>query len=672
MNTLFSFDNKEILANEGETIKIFASSKFDTKITIKIESNVETLNGFYSANGEGPILQFVFEEETVLKATRLWGASWNFDGYLDCVVKPKSEIEMSKEVLATIKTSDDYNRRVSNQYNAKGVNSKGFVKKAHHLNKTDDNQYSIIVNNKIISQSSLAVSNNAVLTINKPDLNDDNDTIINIPIESLKSLGVLLQVKINDDIYSIPGQEIDNESNLDSLVRQLKWMLNENEITNLYFYQLASSLYVKRNDKHIKKIQLIGALHTLQYSYDVKRSTTSELIIQHIPPVSQWNKDAIILSINDSNIKHNKCVLNITNHQTPNLKLYSTYYDNICHVILELDESVSTDTEWILINDSAFVYYNIQTLNANELELHWYIKLDRNFKDTLKLRCKSRLGTALTELEVKEKTKDDKFYYKVNSNRSGATIKLYSNQKVEDTQYFTIDTLSSSKSKEHIDFKIQQSSFKILEGEQEKKIKLKWLNKMNYQECSLKINDIIIPVKYINTEYYPTSFNVVESTHILNRVVNESLTLKYFDKNTSGTLVLQPRQSKFSYFPTGDEVIWQLYDGKYKLWEKTVFYNIYKNELDIVCPEKVKYNSTFKIKFKLKRKYTKPIKFKIISESNIGLKLNDVYEIRINDSYTEISLKSNRKKSIGWLAFRVESLNNDIDIDYKKHLILFE
>lgn len=672
MSTLFSFDNKEIVAAKGEKIKIFANSKFDNKITIKIESNVEKLNGFYTANGTGPIMQFDFEEETVLKATRLWGASWDFDGYLDCIVKTKSEIEVSKEPLVTFKSSDYYTRKVSKQYNKKSVNSKGFVKKTHHLNKNADNIYSIAVNNKDITQNSLSISDNAVLTINKIDNIEHNDKLITVPIESLKSLGVLLQIKIDDNVYNIPGQEIDDESNLDAVVRQLKMMSNENRIFNIFFYQLSSALFIKRNDNYIKTIHLIGALNSLHFTFDVPTQTSSELIIRHISPVSQWNKDKIILSINNSNVKNNKCILNITNHQTPNLKLYSSCYDNICHVILELDQPLSTNTEWMLINDSAFVYYNSQTLIANASELHWYIKLDKAFNDVLKLRCKSKIGNVKTELEIKEKTREDKFYYSVNSTRSGATIRLYSNQKVEDTQYFTIETLSNSKSKENIDFKINQSSFKILEGEKEKILKLKWLNKSNYQECNLKINDIIVPVKYVNADYYPTSFNIVESNHILNRVVDESLTLKYFDKTTSGTLVLQPRQSRFKHFPTSDEVTWQLYDGKYKIWEKTLFYNIYKNELDVIFPDKVKYNTEFKITFNLKRKYTKPIKFKIVSESNVGLDLNEIYEIKINENSTELKLKSARKKSIGWLAFRVESLNNDIDIDNKKCLIMFE
>lgn len=317
-------------------------------------------------------------------------------------------------------------------------------------------------------------------------------------------------------------------------------------------------------------------------------------------------------------------------------------------------------------------YYNIQTLKANQTRLQWIVKVDSKLNNNLNFKCKSTLGSAETSLKVYETIKADKFYYNVTFDKLGAILTVRTNQKAEELQTFNVEVLKRSKSVENVDFKLQQKQFSIHKGQKEKRIKIVWLSKKPYQECNLKINNIFVPIKYVNTAYYPTSFNVIKYDHILNRVCANTLTLKYYDKNVSGTLILKPAQSRFDYFPNGDEVLWQLFDGKQMIWEKTIFYNIHKNELDVIYPSFVKYNTNFKIEFKLLRTYTKPVKFRIISESNIDFNMNNEFEIKINENSATLSLSSNRKKSVGWLAFRVVSLNTDIDSGFNKHIIMFE
>jgi len=632
MNELFSFSTNLIEANINDSIQIFSKYTYPKNITLKLESNLKHLNGYYviKAN-DNKVLTFILTENTTIKATKIWGANWDNNGYLDCNIKL---IDSSTKHIETNKIINHKEKhKILNYYKKHKNVKKAFIKQRYTFKKSNDNIYYIDILKNI---SNLVISDNASYKIIK----NTNDNKITIEFNKLKELNVILSITLDHKTFNIPGQEILNDNDLHLLIDQIYNVFITNNIQNIKLDYNDSKFYIIETKKSIfSRIKFNGPEKSISYSFNTNKSLTNKIKIFH----KHYNDNIITISA-PNEYNNNICTLNII--QPNNTKIYLDYYihKGKCFVTLKSDTLM-----WIFDISNYKEDFSIICNNINNVTIHKKIKINKQFNKSI--------------------------YYTIKHFKSSTEVNIFSN-KIHDEEFlFTLNVLNNSLSKENEDFIIKQSNFKILKNKKYKQIKINWLNNKPLKDVKLQINDTLIPIKKINAEYYPSNI-VLNNTnmsykHTLNKLVNKDLILKYLDGDVSDTIILSANSRHFVYHPLSDVVNWQVFDNDTLIFEQDIFYKKAINEITIDYNNIVKYYNTSYIIVKTTHTFNENIKIKIESKSNINIDISGEYIIKHNESEIKIPITAKRKYSVGWIAFRVYSLTDNIVINSKKHIIMF-
>lgn len=647
MQAKFSFKEATIVTIVGDTVRVFSNlTNVKSKITVKLESNIKKLNGFYTIQPNGLILEFKFEELTTFKAVRIWGAVWNFDGSLDLVIDTQ---------LSTVSTTHVEQKIIKKPHvvSKKSKKRRGFDRQLYFFNKTANNKYKLFLNSNI-DAAEISISNNAILEISEQTIGNDE---VEISLKELINLDVILQFSYNNRMFNLPGQEIDNKEHLKEAVDQIKWII-ENENLNLFGHVDNDKVIITRKDNKVKSIKFHGPLHHIEKIFE-KDTPYYEC------DIVQLRTGDIELTLDNKLFKNCKTQISISE---PKEQLHSdfniTFDNNIC----QINASVNGAKEYMLISKE-LGYSNLQI--ATDSELVWRINTDK-FNGVANFTLRSEISSITKSITINKQQRIPKLYHKMKNFKNFSYLYVYSNQESNYTHDIELKILDNSTTKLNQDFSIPQKNFVIEKGQKKKKIKINWLNKKAFKEFKIQVGNIIIPVKYVDADYYPSHLKIEKNTHILNKGVNKDLTLRYYDSYTTGEIVLAPMRTTFEYFPTNSTVEWELYDGKNMIWRKEFHYSLYQPQIEIVYPKNTKFGMPFDIKFKLNREFTKPIKLKIHAISNLSNDLNKIHQIKLNEKEKVFTITPKKTKAIGWIAFRAESLTEEVSIDQSKKVIMVD
>jgi len=656
MNELFSFSTNLIEANKNDNIQVYSKYTYQKNITLKIESNVERLNGFYviQAN-DNKIMDFVLTENTKLKVINIWGGEFEENGVLECEINIVQNIVNNKD---TNKKDKQHNKLY---YQKKYTGEKAFLREHYTFKQSVDNVYYVDVLNVV---DNIKISDNAKFKI----LRNNSSKNITIEFDKLKKLNVILSVTLDNNTYDINGQEILNENDIYLLIDQIYKTFKYNNINDikLEYKNLKLHILDQKNSKY-SRIKLNGPEISLSYVFNKNEIKTNKLKILH----DSIKSNTIIINAPNA-YSNNKCVINIIKNSHNKFELDYYINDDICFVTLQTNTPLNHDLDWVLTTTDK-QYFSHNTLKKDSNKLMWIFNIS-NFKHDFMLICNSLNNQTLYKKVILPIYTSDSIYYNVTHNKSTTILNIFSNKNISDSFNFNLNVLNNSISKENIDFKIKQTNFKILKNEKFKQIKIKWLTNKPIKDIKLKLNNIIIPIKKINLEYYPTNIMLNNDStykHTLDKIVNRELILKYKDGEISDTITLPTNSRHFTYHPLSCVVNWQIYDNDVLIFEQDIFYNKVVNEVKVLYDNIVKYSNNSYLIFEAPHVFNKNIKIKINSISNIGINISGKYEIDHKTGKLKIPVKTNRKHSIGWLIFRIYSLTDNVIINNKKHIIMF-
>jgi len=665
MNEVFSFSTNLIEAKIKDNIKILSKYKYNKNVTIKIESNIEHLNGFYIIKPNTDlILEFTLTENTELHAIKIWGAKWDFDGELDCEIKVKNNIEIENNIINLIKdVKSKTSHIIPNYYNKKTLKNIAFNKTNYTFKKSNDNTYYININ-KNINENELTLNNNSKFEIIKFK---QTDIIINF--NEIKDLDVILSITLDNIILNIPGQEILNIYDFEKAFNQIRVVLEMHHIKNVNISYHNEKINISNYTNKYSTIKFNGPIKSLIYKFS--KSSLNKLKITH-NNINNKLIDKIIINASDKYSK-NICTLNIINNITNKHSLNYHIIDNYCYVELTSDIPYEKDLMWLLTTKDK-KYFNVQTFKKNYTKLNWIINIS-DYDSNFDIICNSLNNYTLHKNIKIDKKLSKSIYYTINMNNKFAMLNIFSNKSEQKDFIFDFNILNNTISKYNKDFSIKQSNFKILKNKKYKQIKISWLNSNPIKDVKLKINDTIISIQHINKEYYPSNitYNNTKNDfkHVLNKLVNKELTLKYTYDNISDKIILPPNTISYTYKPKSNNMHWQVFDNDILIFEQDIFYEKITNEITVIYDNLIKYYNKSYIKINTSHIFNDKIKIKIESESNIGIDLNNEYIITSNKDYIKIPIIAKRKSSVGWVIFRIYSLSDNIIINNKKHIIMF-
>jgi len=662
MDELFSFETDYIEAQKNDTIKILSKYKYNKNVTIKIESNIESLNGYYTIKKDDNfILEFKLTENTEIRAIKIWGAKWDFNGYLDCNINIKEENEIEIENEFFIKNlsvlSKSYNKP---KYYKKNKNKNLVFNKTYYtLKKNKRNIYYISIN-KNITENDIKISDNSKFEIIRKYFS--NKKILSLKI--LKKLELILSISINNITYNIPGVEIENNNDLIELSNQINMMFETHKINNINCDIDDDKLMFIIKNKNIKNIIINGINQNIKLNFRKKNINTNKLKI-----ITQNKTNELTISVNKKNYIQNKCTLSIIKEFKNNYDLSYIINNNTCDIQLKLNKDFNTKTTWLLYTEDK-QFFDIKTLNENEKTLNWTIN---DINSDTNVVCIGPNNIILNKHIENKKFIQNLFYYTININNKYAKINIMTNKNNKNLE-FDVKFSKNTLSKENEDFYLKQKRF-VIESDDKKSLKIIWLNNKPIKDLTMIINnEVKIPIRYINKNYFPTNiiFNNTNKlyNHTFNKIINEQLMLKYYDDNISGHIIINKNQRHFIYKPKSNEVKWELYVNDILLFDQTIFYKKIKSELLINYNNIIKYNNLNNIEIQLSNVINKEGEIIIESESNTNVNISGVYKIKSSEPL-KIPIKSNRLSSVGWLAFRIYSNDNNIIVNNKKHIIMF-
>lgn len=625
----FSFSTDLIKFNVGENIHVSSKESFTEPVTVLIRSNYLDLdNKIYRLEpGETELFRYTPRLSGFVKATRVWGAIWDINGYLDLKVElrkpdPVTTIT-SLNVDNPIGVSAPIQRTIL--YDFQGWTNIEIFKTLEVANQSfefwlseHDGAYY-----QIVSSDSDFVIRNPHMHFSK-----NNNKYIEITEDDIKYLKLCLKIFFG-------GMEFDFQGvmTLKDLEQELYTIFANDE--KIQVYRQINSIIIYSDYTDISKVKLMGMDNSVVKTFKTIQNDHTSAVVQCVS--SDWLEKTVqftiiadgqirrpVLTVHFKNVKNSKYDITVDLEQIivgkefiltlscedPITEVYNLQYP---FALVDCNQSVAT------VVDDYTQFWKVKAVQSGVATF----SVPDIFEESFTIYDQPKNIQLLNSLQL---------------SKEEVILKIYMNESLEVDYDYTFE-LQDKLSKQNVDYRLVSTYHTINAGQLERKERLVWTTSQILRSFDIILNGQTIPVLWIDRAAYPSTIAIKSgNTCYINRAVNKPLTLKYLDGTLSGTIVLAPNQTSWDYAAISKVVSWQIYDQNVLILEKNVEYQSDKKPyLRMNVDASINSKSVNYVFLTLDWPVNYTVDVEVSSSSNCNINLNGSYQFKVGQ--TEMKFK---------------------------------
>lgn len=656
----FSFLSDTIYYQVGQEIEVHSKSTFDSEVTIQITSSYLDLDSkfFQLKPNDSLVFKYRPKNSGFIKAVRVFGTTWDFDGFLDVDIKT-----VTNEIAPTVVQSTAPILGASEQIVKTYYEYQGWTKIELFKNISDTDLYFDFWLSEHDGATYSIVSNDKDFAIESPTLyfTGIRKQFIQITKGDLASIILCLLIRYGGNVYPLQGAQ-----NIDELEQELYFLFANDSKIQIYRQGDSVLIYSDHTDKH--KMSFHGVEKSFNKVFSGIKNDKKNVRVNIVNRNWHYKKVEFNIVANGL-VRRPKMIVHFENKNVTNYSFE-----------VEQDLVIGEKVRLYLNSDTQIGSRYLQTSNNVACENHvsmqeaynrvfWYIEPISTDDVTFTVK------DAVTEtFSVAEKPEILDILHSVQVTKDEVILRLYLSKVVNYDYEYEI-SFRNRLSKEGFDYKLETTHHKINAGQLDKKERIVWTTAQTLRSFEIVLDGKVIPVTWFDRNYYPNNISLRNNDnvkHFINRAISRPLYITYENETTNGNLTLLPNTTDWTYQASGNSMLWKIYDQEQLILEQTVSYikaAEQKPYLRMLFSENISAKSINYLTLKLDWPVKHDVDITLAVNSNTDINVSGKYRIKADQTELKIRLTPIRLKSKpAILSLQIVSAN--IEHDNKKYSVI--
>lgn len=655
----FSFLSDTIYYQSGQEIEVHSKVSFDSEITIQITSSYLDLdNKFFQLKpNDSLVFKYKPKNSGFIKAIRVFGTTWDFDGVLDVDFKIVSN-ETSPTFQVATPTLGTSEQIVKTYYEYQG-----WTKIELFKNVSDDEQYFDFWLSEHNGAYYSIVSSDKDFVIETPSIYFTGITkqFIQITKEDLTNINLCLKIQFGGNVYELQGAQ-----NIAELEQELYFFFANDSKIQVFRQGESILIYSDYLDKH--KMKFHGVHKSFNKVFQGIRNDKKNVRVKVLNRNWSYKKVEFDIIANGL-VRRPKMIVHFENKNVSSFS-FETEKDLVVgeKIRLYLNSDTVIGSKYLQTSNNIVCENNVSMQEAYN-KVFWYVEPISTDDATFTVK------DVLTEtFSVTEKPELLDIYHSVQVTKDEVILTLYLS-KVVNYDYDYELSFRNKISKENVDFQLTTTHHKINAGQLDKKERIVWTTSQSIRSFEIVLDGKVIPVNWFDRNYYPNNISLRNNDnvrHFVNRAISRPLYITYQNESVNGNLTLLPNQTDWTYQCNGNTMLWRIFDQDQLILEQTVSYikaAEQKPYLRMLFNENINAKSINYLTLKLDWPVKHDVDITLAVNSNTDINASGKYRIKADQTELKIRLTPVRLKSKPTIA-SLQIVSANIEHDNKKYSVI--